>query len=144
MGCLHKHQGFTWYFTDHGTMQYILIVSCSEEKGYKQIRTAGALYKVSGNSEVSQNHRMVKVGRDLWKSTGPPLWLKHSHLELLAQNHVQTTFEYLQGGRSHKNSGQPVSVLNHPHSEKLFPDIQREPPVFQFLSIASCPITGHQ
>lgn len=28
------------------------------------------------------------------------------------------------------NSGQPVLVLSHPHSEEVSPDVQAEPPVF--------------
>ena len=40
-------------------------------------------------------------------------------------------------------SGQPVPVLGHPHSEKVFPDVQREPPVFQSVPIAPGPVTGH-
>lgn len=38
----------------------------------------------------------------------------------------------------HNLPGKPVSVLSHPHSEKLFPNVQTEPPVFRFGSIASC------
>jgi len=52
-------------------------------------------------------------------------------------------FKYLQGWRLHNLSGQPVPVLSHPHSEKVFPDVQREPSVFQFVPIASCPVTRH-
>lgn len=40
-------------------------------------------------------------------------------------------FEYLQGGGLHNVSGQLVPVLSHLHS-KLFPDIEKEPHVFQF------------
>jgi len=52
-------------------------------------------------------------------------------------------FEYLQGGRPHHLFGQPVPVLGHPHSEKVFADVQREPPVFWFVPIAFGPIAGH-
>ncbi|NXV35722.1 NEK5 kinase, partial [Rissa tridactyla] len=37
-------------------------------------------------------------------------------------------FEYLQRWRLHTPSGQPVPVLGHPHSGKVFPDVQKEPP----------------
>ena len=30
-------------------------------------------------------------------------------------------------------TGQPVAVLVHPHGEKVFPDVQKEPPLFQFV-----------
>ena len=85
---------------------------------------------------------MVEVGKDLWKSH-PTLLLKQGHLDQAAQDCVSTAFEYLQGWKLHNLSGQPVSVLSHPHSKKVFPDVQREPPVFQLMPIASGPGTGH-
>jgi len=39
---------------------------------------------------------------------------------------------------------QPVPVFSHPHSKKVFPDVQREHPTFQFVPIVPCPVTGHQ
>ena len=39
---------------------------------------------------------MIEVGRDLWRSSGPRPLLKQGHLETVAQDHVQTAFEYLQ------------------------------------------------
>ena len=80
---------------------------------------------------------MVEVGRDLWRSFGPTPLLKQGHVEGVAQDCVQMAFEYLQGWRLHNLSGQPVPVLSHPHSEKVFPGVHREPPVFQFVPIAS-------
>lgn len=32
-------------------------------------------------------------------------------------------------------SGQLAPVLNHPHSKKVFLNVQREPPLFQFVPI---------
>ena len=87
-------------------------------------------------SHLSQNHRMVEVGGDLWRSFGPTPLLKQGHQEPLAQNHVQMTFAYVQGWRLHNLPEQPVPVLGHPHNEKVFPDVQREPPVVQ------CPVTS--
>jgi len=43
----------------------------------------------------------------------------------------------------HKLPEQPVALVNHPHSEKVFPHVQMEPPVFQFLPVASCLVTGY-
>lgn len=37
-----------------------------------------------------QNQRVVEVGMDLWRSSGPTLLLKQGHLEMLAQAPVQT------------------------------------------------------
>ncbi|KAK4831098.1 hypothetical protein QYF61_015296, partial [Mycteria americana] len=48
------------------------------------------------------NHRMVEVGRGLWRSAGPTPLLKQGHLEPVAQDHFQMAFEYLQG-ILHKN-----------------------------------------
>ena len=69
--------------------------------------------------------------------------LKQGHLEPAAQEHIQTASEYLQGWRIHNLPRQPVPVLDHPHSDKVFPHVQREPPMFQFVPIASGPVTGH-
>jgi len=49
-------------------------------------------------------------------------------------------FEYLQGWRLHHLPGQPVPVLVHPHSKKVFPALQTEFDVFQFMPTASCPV----
>ena len=66
---------------------------------------------------------MVEVGRDLQRSSDPTLLLKQSQLEPVAQDHVQAAFEYLQGWRLHNLPEQPVPVLGHPHSAKVFPDV---------------------
>lgn len=34
-------------------------------------------------------------------------------------------------------------ALAHPQSEKTLPDAQTEPTVYQFVLVASCPITRH-
>jgi len=69
--------------------------------------------------------------------------LKQADLQPVAQDCVQLDVEYLQGQTIHSLSGQPVPVLVHPQSEIVFPDVQREPPEFQFVPIASDPVTGH-
>ena len=71
------------------------------------------------------------------------LLLKQGHLELIAQDYVQTAFEYLEEWRYHNLSGHPVLVVSHPHSEKKIPYVQRDPPVFPWVPIASCPVTGY-
>lgn len=43
----------------------------------------------------------------------PPL-PKQSHQEPIAQDHVQVTFEHLQGGTLDSPSNQPVSAISHP------------------------------
>lgn len=68
--------------------------------------------------------------------------LRHGHPAQFSQDHV-LTFEYLQGGKLYSLSGQPLPVLVHPHSEKVFPNAHMEPPVF-LCAIASGPgIVNH-
>lgn len=49
--------------------------------------------------------------------------------------------EYVLRWRLHHLSGKPV--FGHPNNAKLFPDIQKKPPVFQFVPFTSCTATGH-
>lgn len=62
---------------------------------------------------------MVEVGKDLWTSPCSTSLLKHSHLQQVVQDHDQTAFEYRQGWRFHRLSGQSVPVLSHTHSKKV-------------------------
>lgn len=45
--------------------------------------------------------------------------------------------------RLHNLFGLSVLVLSHPHSTEVLPDVQREPPLFNFVPNASCPGTEH-
>lgn len=84
---------------------------------------------------------MVRVGTNLWMPSGLILlWVYLDHAVL---DCVQSAFEDLQGGKLHNLSGKPVSVFHHPHSIEVLLDVQKEPPVFQFVPIASCPGTEH-
>ncbi|PKU47040.1 hypothetical protein llap_2646 [Limosa lapponica baueri] len=72
---------------------------------------------------------------------------KQGHVEPVALDHVQMTFEYFQGWIVHNIHGQPVPVLGHHHNEKVFPDVQREPPELQVEPSASGPVpyfSAHQ
>lgn len=51
--------------------------------------------------------------------------------------------EYVQGWRLYNFPGQAVTVFSCPHSKELFPDVQAELPMFQFVSIAPGPVTVH-
>lgn len=42
---------------------------------------------------------------------------------------------FLKEGDYHNLPGQPVQVLSHPYSGKLFHDVQREPSVFQCVPL---------
>ena len=75
--------------------------------------------------------------------TLPKPLCQKGHPEPAAQVHAQAAFEYLHGWRLHHLPGQPVPVLGHPDSAEAFPDVQRDPPVPQFVLMASGPIPGH-
>jgi len=85
---------------------------------------------------------MVRVGRDLWGSSGPNALTKQGHLQQVAQDHAQAGFEYLQRRRIHNPSGQPVPVIHHPQS-KVLPHVQLELSMLQFVPVAPCPVAGH-
>lgn len=56
---------------------------------------------LTGDKPSSENHRLVEVGRDLWRPSAPTPLLQQGHLQLVAHSHVQMAFEYFQGWRSH-------------------------------------------
>jgi len=75
---------------------------------------------------ITQNHRMVGVGRDLCGSSSPTPLSKEGHLQRAAQDLVQAGLEYLQRRRLHDLPGQPVPVLHHPQTEEVLPRVQME------------------
>jgi len=92
--------------------------------------------------QKSQNHRMLRCGRDLCGSSSPTPLLKQGHPERAAQDLVQAGLEYLQRRRLHKLPRQPVPGLRHPQREEVLPHVQTELPVPHFMPIAPCPVTG--
>lgn len=56
-------------------------------------------------SSISQNHRILEVGRDLWWSSGPTLLLKQHHLKPLVLL-LKTTFSM-----PSPEAGQPKDIL---------------------------------
>lgn len=85
--------------------------------------------------EASQNHRMVKVGRDLWRSPGPTPLLRQGHLKQVAEVHVQSAFEYLQRGRTHS-----VPALRQPHMKNHFPEFRGNLLCSNLLCFTWCPL----
>ena len=73
---------------------------------------------------VRDSHRVVEVGRHLLSSSSPNALLKQGQLQQVAQDYVQSGFEYLQGWRLHSLSGQPVPVFDHPFGKKVFSGVQ--------------------
>ena len=92
---------------------------------------------------ITQNHRMVGVGRDLCGSSSPTLLPKKGHLQQASEDLLQAGTEYLQRRRFHNLPGQPVPGLRHPQREEVLPHVQTELPMLQFVPIAPCPVTGH-
>jgi len=66
---------------------------------------------------LSQNHKIVEVGRDLWRSPGPNPLLKQGHLELVAQDHIHTASEHLQAERLHNPPEQSVLAGSPSHRQ---------------------------
>ena len=91
----------------------------------------------------SQNHRMVEVGKEFWRSSDPTSLLKQCSLEHNTQDCIQIAFEYLWVRGIHNLSEQLIPVLCHPHNKEVLPNIQRELPMFLFAFVASYPIAGH-
>ena len=93
---------------------------------------------------------MFEVGRDLWRSSGPTSLLRQGHLELAAHGYVQNTFEYFWERLLHsisKNEYLKTSQSNLCQCsvtltvQKHF--LMLRATVFQFVAIASGPVTGH-
>ena len=77
----------------------------------------------AGPLEVSQNDRMLGIGRDLGRSPSRILLPAQEHLHQVTQEHVQAGFESLQRRRLHNPPGQPVLVLCHPHRKVVLSHI---------------------
>lgn len=114
--------------------ELLLIISCSV-KVWMQSR------RIYSWCLLLRNHSINKVGRSLRSSFGPTPLLKPGHLQPVAQDQVCVA---LIGWRAHHGCGQPVPGLDHAFSEKELSDVQREPPVFSFVPVASCPGVGHR
>lgn len=102
----------------------------------------------TGSNHVQQASplagRMPEISRVLWSSSALTRLLRLGHINQVVQDCVQVALEYLQRERLSRLSGHPVPALSHPHSEKMFPDVYREPSTFQFVPTVSGPVTGHQ
>lgn len=86
---------------------------------------------------------MAGVGRDLLRSSSPTSLPKQVHLKQVGEERIQTGFEDLQRRRLHNLSGKVVPGLCPPQSKEIFPHIEMDFLVFQFVPVAPCPIAGH-
>lgn len=64
--------------------------------------------------------------------------LTQGHPRLVAQDHVLMAFRYLQAWQLQHLPGQPVPVLGHPHSEKVFPALRQGLMCFSSCSLFLC------
>lgn len=60
----------------------------------------------------------AEIDKVLWRSSCPNPQLKQGHLQPVAQDCVQTFFEYLWGWRLHSLTGWAVAMLGQSQSEK--------------------------
>jgi len=125
-------EGSQWQDADHDPHRH-------KENQLKKLSYEEPL---ADSARGSQNHRIVDVGRDLCRIFCPAPLLKQDHLDPIAQYQVQTGFDYLQAWRLYKLFGQSVPVLGHSQIKKMSLDVQRKPPEFQVVPIASGPVTG--
>lgn len=76
-----------------------------------------------------------------WGWKGPlEVSLQQDHLEPISLAHIHMTFEYPQGWRLHNLPGQPVSIIGHQHSKKVFLMFRQN--LLSFCAV-SCPSPGH-
>lgn len=96
-------------------------LTISHQKGHRIIE----LLRLEGSSVVILSKPLAQAGPPM---TSCPGLCTYSFCEY-------------RGWRLHIISGQPVLLLSHPHSKTVFPDVQKEPAVFQCVPIAFCPGT---
>lgn len=91
--------------------------------------------------DESQHHSITKlqVLELCYHQTQPPA----KTLQQVAQESVQTGFEYPQRRRIQNISWQLLPVLCHSQNKKLFSHVLMELPAFQFVLTAPCPVTVH-
>lgn len=86
---------------------------------------------------VLQDPGLLGVGRDLWRWSGPtPCSSRFTQSRL----HRIVFRQGLTISRE-RDSTTLWAVLCNPHNKQVFPHIQIERPVHQFLPIAPCPVT---
>ena len=87
---------------------------------------------------VADHLRLAGTSEVIWSKPLP----KQGHLELLPRTVSRWLLSISKDGDSTASLGSLLqcSVIL---TVKTFPDVQREPPLFQFVSVASGPVTGH-
>lgn len=94
-----------------------------------------------------QSFDRTRINLRSWATLSLTSWIlktmKFSYCSFLKMMSSWVLSERLCRWRLHNRPGQPMPVLGHSHREKVFPDVQETPPVFQFMPIASGAVTGH-
>lgn len=88
---------------------------------------------------LSRNHRMVEIGSNLWKSSGLISLFKQGYLASCPG----PWFLVISKVRDYNLSGQSVLSAQSTLTVKVISHFRRELPVFQFVPIASHPVSGH-
>lgn len=89
------------------------------------------------------NHRMVKVGKDLCRSSGSTPLLKQDHLQQVAQTMSIWFLKSSKDGDPTASPGNLCQTVLHHHTMKKCFLMFRQSLVFQFVPIASHSVTGH-
>lgn len=84
---------------------------------------------------------IIEVGWDFWYQV-QPLLLEQGHPEQVAQDVSPQVLSRLQGWRCHNFCGQPVAVLDHSCSQKVFLVFRFNFVFLQLVPFASCPARG--
>lgn len=69
-----------------------------------------------------------------WSFSPTPL-LKHGDLQQIDHDYVQMILEVLHRWKPHSLSEKTVPTLGHLHNTEVFPGVQKEQPLFHFVSI---------
>ena len=106
--------------TDHLLLFIQMLPSIFSFSRYNHHFNSRLEFNVTG-ALLSQNHRMVWVGRDLKDHLIPAPCHEQGHLPLhqVAQSPIQPGLGHCQGGGRHSFSGQPVPVPQHTHHKKF-------------------------
>lgn len=99
----------------------------------KYLRVRFPFFGFRKSKDAEMYHWVIEGGRTIWRPFCPSAGrLRQGHPEPAARNHVQMTFEYLQGWRLRDLHGQPVLVAL---IVKMFPCMR------YILCFCLCPLT---
>lgn len=62
----------------------------------------------------------LSTDRLIWRPSSPAACSEQSGTDRVAPDHIESSFEYLQGRRHQKLPGQPVLTISNSHSKNIF------------------------